>query len=65
MSISLYEHPKLFQLIIYDNGKKKSELENFKGMGLESIKQRVASLNGNININQAKGFKIFISFMKM
>ncbi|TCT16049.1 signal transduction histidine kinase [Natranaerovirga pectinivora] len=64
VSIGLYEHPKLFQLIIYDNGKKKGEIESFKGMGLESIKQRVASLNGIINFDQSKGFKIFISFMK-
>jgi len=64
VSISLYEHPKLFQLIIYDNGKKKPEIENYQGMGIESIKQRVSSLNGNINIDQSKGFKIFISFMK-
>lgn len=62
--ISLYEHPKLFQLIIYDNGKKKADSVNFKGMGLESIKQRVASLDGIINFDQSKGFKIFISFMK-
>ncbi|QNO16719.1 two-component sensor histidine kinase [Alkalicella caledoniensis] len=62
--INLYEHPKLFQLIIHDNGKKKADLESFKGMGLESIKQRVASLNGIINFDQTKGFKIFISFMK-
>ncbi|WP_026477457.1 sensor histidine kinase [Alkaliphilus transvaalensis] len=64
VSISLYEHPKLFQLIIYDNGNKKLNPDNFKGMGLESIKQRVASLNGIVNFDQSKGFKIFISFMK-
>ncbi|QUI24506.1 sensor histidine kinase [Vallitalea pronyensis] len=64
VTISLYEHPKLFKLIIYDNGKKKGDVENFKGMGLESIKQRVGSLNGIINIDQSKGFRIFISFMK-
>ncbi|TCQ02060.1 sensor histidine kinase [Serpentinicella alkaliphila] len=64
VSISLYEHPKLFQLIIYDNGNKKMDPDNFKGMGLESIKQRVASLNGIVNFEQSKGFKIFISFMK-
>lgn len=64
VSISLYEHPKLFQLVIYDNGTKKTDIEATKGMGLESIKQRVASLDGIINIDQSKGFKIFISFMK-
>ncbi|AKL96541.1 signal transduction histidine kinase [Clostridium aceticum] len=64
VSISLYEHPKLFQLIIYDNGDKKLDHGNFKGMGLESIKQRVASLNGIVNFDETKGFRIFISFMK-
>ncbi|MCZ0702938.1 signal transduction histidine kinase [Natronobacillus azotifigens] len=63
VSISLHEHPKLFQLIIFDNGNKKLA-SSFKGMGLESIKQRVASLNGIVNIDQSKGFRIFISFMK-
>ncbi|SHF22892.1 sensor histidine kinase [Alkalibacter saccharofermentans] len=64
VSISLYEHPKLFQLIIYDNGSKKSDLGAATGMGIESIKQRVSSLDGIINFDQSKGFKIFISFMK-
>lgn len=64
VSISLYEHPKLFQLVIYDNGTKKTDIEATKGMGLESIKQRVASLDGIINIDRSRGFKIFISFMK-
>ncbi|MDR5659266.1 histidine kinase [Serpentinicella sp. ANB-PHB4] len=64
VSISLYEHPKLFQLIIYDNGNKHGDIESFKGMGLESIKQRVGSLKGIVNFDQSRGFKIFISFMK-
>lgn len=64
VSISLFEHPKLFQLIIYDNGNKKLDPGNFKGMGLESIKQRVASINGIVNFDHSKGFRIFISFMK-
>lgn len=64
VSISLYEHPKIFQVIIYDNGNKKLDRGNYKGMGLESIKQRVASLNGIVNFDHSKGFRIFISFMK-
>lgn len=64
VSISLCEHPKLFQLIIHDNGNKKEDKGNFKGMGLESINQRVAALNGVVNIEQSKGFRIFISFEK-
>ncbi|WP_350343120.1 histidine kinase [Proteinivorax tanatarense] len=64
VSITLYEHPKFYQLVIRDNGKQKASLATFKGMGIESIKQRVASLNGVINFDQSSGFKIFISFMK-
>lgn len=62
--ISLFEHPKLFQLIIYDNGTKKAPIHNNNGMGLESIKKRVASIDGIVNFDNSKGFKIFISFKK-
>ena len=61
VTVSLYEHPSLYQLIILDNGTG-SSLEQGNGMGLESIRQRVNSLNGIVNINNEKGFKIFISF---
>ncbi len=61
--ITLYEHPKLIQLIIIDDGNKfKKDLGN--GMGLESMRQRVNGINGIINIDTTKGFKIFISFPK-
>lgn len=63
VSIRLYEHPSLFQLIIHDNGNKKGKLSD-SGMGLEGIKSRVNNLNGIVNFNQEDGFKIFISFMK-
>lgn len=63
LSISLYEHPKLYQVIIMDNGTKKSmSIDN--GMGLENIRNRVDSLNGIVNFDNNNGFKIFISFMK-
>ncbi len=64
VSISLYEHPKLYQLIIYDNGTQQTHVAGATGMGIESIRQRVAALNGIMNIDQSRGFKIFISFMK-
>ncbi len=64
ITIGLYEHPKLYQLIIYDNGTRKTDIKSSEGMGLQSIRQRVASLNGIVNFNSSNGFKIFISFMK-
>ncbi|WMJ24148.1 histidine kinase [Paludicola sp. MB14-C6] len=63
VTISLYEHPKLYQLIISDNGTKKSANSCY-GMGLDNMKQRVAGLNGIINISDTNGFRIFISFPK-
>lgn len=63
LSVSLYEHPKLIQLIILDNGTLNKEISN-NGMGIESIKQRVSSLNGIFNIDNSNGFRIFVSFNK-
>jgi len=63
LSVSLYEHPKLIQLIILDNGTLSNEISN-NGMGIESIRQRVNSLNGILNIDNSNGFRIFISFNK-
>ena len=63
VSINLYEHPRLYQLIIADNGTKKKIRED-NGMGLEGIRNRVSTLGGIVNFDQSNGFKIFISFMK-
>jgi signal transduction histidine kinase len=63
LSVSIYEHPKLIQFIILDNGTLNNEISNY-GMGIESIKQRVSSLNGVLNIDNSSGFRIFISFNK-
>lgn len=63
VTLSLYEHPKLFQLIIIDNGTKKGNKKD-SGMGLEGIRNRVNSLGGFVNFEQNNGFKIFISFMR-
>lgn len=63
VTISLYEHPKLIQLIIIDNGTKKQARKD-NGMGLEGIRNRVNNLNGITNFDDTNGFKIFISIMK-
>lgn len=68
VSVSFIEHPKIYQLIIYDNGNKLSKEFNSSvlscGMGLDNIRQRAESFNGLINITHDKGFRIFISFRK-
>lgn len=61
--INLSEHPKIIQLIITDNGTKKSKTVHY-GIGLDSIRQRVSTLKGIANFDDSKGFKIFISFPK-
>jgi signal transduction histidine kinase len=63
VSIILREHPALYQLIIRDNGSvQKFSTED--GIGLKNMKDRVESLNGNINILTNNGFEIFISVPK-
>lgn len=64
VNIKLFEHPSFFQVIIYDNGTKKTDIKAARGMGLENIKQRVAAIGGNVNFDNQNGFKIFISVMK-
>ncbi len=63
VKISCYEHPKIIQLIIHDNGTKKN-IKKENGIGLENISQRVANLDGYVNFDRSDGFKIFVSFPK-
>lgn len=62
IEIIVREHPVFYQLLIRDNGSKKSQ--NDSGIGIESMKTRVLNLNGNISIDQSDGFKIFVSIPK-
>ena len=75
VSIILREHPALYQMVIEDNGnpiKAKSPNKSImqpgepikEGIGLRNIQDRVAALDGNINISFDKGFRIFISVPK-
>lgn len=62
-TVTLREHPALYQLIIQDNGKVTGyNLEN--GIGLSNISERVKAFNANFDINTDNGFKIFISIPK-
>jgi signal transduction histidine kinase len=62
-SVTICEHPALYQLIIKDNGTKGS-YDSENGIGIKNISDRVTSLGGNINISTENGFRIFISIPK-
>lgn len=61
-SVTLREHPALYQLCIEDNGNRTKAEE--AGIGLSNMKERILALNGNIQISSDRGFKIFITVPK-
>lgn len=63
VSILVREHPSLFQLIIADNGTK-LPVSDYTGIGLTNMQERIANLNGTIQINKKHGYRIFISIPK-
>ena len=64
IKIIIREHPALYQLSIADNGSCPEKIDE-SGMGLANMRERAASLNGNINITLgSKGFRIFLSVPK-
>ncbi len=63
VSVTIAEHPAIYQLIIKDNGTKGSYDRN-KGIGIQNITDRVTALDGNIHISTENGFRIFISIPK-
>lgn len=62
-SVSLIEHPGLYQLTVTDNGCSR-EMSASPGIGLASMQERVAALNGIFRLQTEQGFKIFISIPK-
>jgi signal transduction histidine kinase len=72
VTVVLMEHPIMYQLIIYDNGrltkeqtKKVEEMNentsNSKGMGVRNMIERVQGFGGMIQFSGDNGFKIFIT----
>ncbi len=62
-TVSVLEHPALYQLVIEDNGSKAAK--NAKpGIGLINIQNRVTALQGNFIVQSNQGFRIFISIPK-
>ncbi len=62
--VTLREHPALYQLVIEDNGTKKAPVTETTGLGLQNMKDRITALNGMIQIQDEKGFRIFITIPK-
>lgn len=69
VTIVLREHPALYQLCIEDNGTSihydPLHYPTSSGIGLVNMKERVSSLNGEIQISTKKGFRIFITIPKI
>jgi signal transduction histidine kinase len=63
VSVTLREHPALYQLVVKDNGTK-TGMDTEGGLGLKNIADRVAGLNGSVNFSNSNGFTIFISIPK-
>ena len=63
VTITLNELPGLYQIIIQDNGTEKSS-KDASGMGIQSMTERIQSLEGNFYVDTKDGFRIFISLPK-
>ena len=63
VKITIMEHPALYQLLIFDNGDIEPDTHS-EGIGLENMRERVQSFNGNIRFTFDNGFKIFVSIKK-
>lgn len=62
VTVTLKEHPALYQLIVKDNGTKSGPAG--EGIGLKNIEQRVVSLRGITNFGFENGFTVFVSIPK-
>lgn len=63
VSITIREHPALYQLRISDNGTN-SNVTYSNGIGLKNMENRIYELQGNLNITVKDGFHIFLSIPK-
>lgn len=62
-TITVREHPALYQLIIQDNGTK-FERAGGHGIGLKNMEERVAAFRGTFHAEHQNGFRLFISISK-
>ena len=65
-SITAIEHPGFYQFVIQDNGTladtdRAASMTSSSGIGLENMRTRVDAPNGNLSIQTADGFRIYIT----
>ena len=65
ISITLQEHPALYQLKIHDNGTIQPLTGEVGGMGLSNIEARVKNAGGYCSFGFDNGFKTFITLPKL
>lgn len=63
INIVFREHPSLYQCVIADNGTECLHPSK-DGIGLNNIRERVATLNGVFHIRSDDGFQVFLSLPK-
>ena len=61
--VTVREHPAFYQLIIQDNGTQQKK-EDYRGIGLHNMEERVAAFHGKFLIDKKHGYKLFISIPK-
>lgn len=62
-TVSVLEHPSLYQVVISDNGSKPAT-PGQHGIGLSNMEERIRAFDGLFHIDRSNGFKIFISIPK-
>lgn len=66
IDIVFQEHPAFYQLLLEDNGTRKTEQENSHGIGLRNMEDRVNSVGGRITFTHTdSGFRIFMTVPKV
>lgn len=63
-SVTVREHPALYQLCIEDNGTEVRKGNRNGGMGLANMKERTDKLHGTIHISAENGFRILVTIPK-
>ena len=63
MTVTLIEHPALYQFLITDNGTKEPASKDH-GIGLQNIHERIDELDGYCRISYQSGFRTFITIPK-
>lgn len=62
ISITLREHPVIYQLTVSDNGTSNAPIDDYSpGIGIFNMQERIRQLNGNFHITKKDGFRIFAS----